>query len=87
MDNRILKFLLEEFDGGPVGVANLAIAVSEEQETIEEVYEPYLIQKGFIKRTQSGRVATKMCYEHFGKTVPAEKMKKADQQSLFDELD
>jgi holliday junction DNA helicase RuvB len=85
MDNRILKFLLEEFDGGPVGVANLAIAVSEEQETIEEVYEPYLIQKGFIKRTQSGRVATKMCYEHFGKTVPSEKIKKADQQSLFDE--
>ncbi len=85
MDNRILKLLLEEFDGGPVGIANLAIAVSEEQETLEEVYEPYLIQKGFIKRTQSGRVATKMCYEHFGKAAPADKIKKNDQQSLFDE--
>ncbi|MBN1493614.1 MAG: Holliday junction branch migration DNA helicase RuvB [Candidatus Omnitrophica bacterium] len=83
MDNRILQLLLEEFDGGPVGIANLAIAVSEEAETIEEVYEPYLIQKGFIKRTQSGRVATKLCYEHFGKALPSNKLGKAE-QGLFE---
>lgn len=70
MDNRILKYLIDEFDGGPVGVANLAIAVGESAETLEEVYEPYLIQRGLLKRTQSGRVATKSCYEHFGRTVP-----------------
>ncbi|MFC1808813.1 Holliday junction branch migration DNA helicase RuvB [Candidatus Omnitrophota bacterium] len=85
MDNRILKYLIEEFDGGPVGVANLAIAVSDEVETIEEVYEPYLIQKGFIKRTQSGRVATKLCYEHFAKEIPAHKLSKSNQQYLLDE--
>lgn len=66
MDKRILKSLLEEFDGGPVGIGTLAIAVGEEAETIEEIYEPYLIQRGFLKRTSSGRVLTKLAYEHFG---------------------
>jgi len=84
MDKRILTYLLEEFDGGPVGIANLAIAVGEESETIEEVYEPYLIQKGFMKRTHSGRVATKFCYEHFGKNVPNNKMIREGQGQLFE---
>jgi len=70
MDNRILSLLINEFDGGPVGISNLAIATGEETDTLEEVYEPYLIQQGFLKRTQSGRVATKLCYEHFNKEWP-----------------
>ncbi len=67
MDKRILTLLLNEFDGGPVGINNLAIAIGEEAETLEEIYEPYLIQKGLIKRTSSGRVLTKLAYEHLGK--------------------
>ena len=66
MDKRILHCLLNEFDGGPVGVSTISIAVGEEAETIEEIYEPYLIQKGFLKRTSSGRVLTRLAYEHFG---------------------
>jgi len=68
MDKRILMLILNEFDGGPIGINNLAIAIGEEAETLEEIYEPYLIQKGFIKRTSSGRVLTKLAYEHFGKS-------------------
>jgi len=64
MDNRILSCIINEFEGGPVGISTLSVAVSEEAETIEEIYEPYLIQKGFIKRTPSGRVLTKLAYEH-----------------------
>ena len=82
MDNRILCSLLDEFEGGPVGIANLAIAVGEEAETLEEVYEPYLIQKGLLKRTQSGRVATKLCYEHFGRPVP-KRTDRETQQGFF----
>ncbi|PIQ84972.1 MAG: Holliday junction branch migration DNA helicase RuvB [Candidatus Omnitrophica bacterium CG11_big_fil_rev_8_21_14_0_20_45_26] len=66
MDKRIVLCLLKEFDGGPVGIGTLAVAVSEDAETIEEIYEPYLIQKGFMKRTSSGRVLTRLAYEHFG---------------------
>ncbi len=66
MDKRILNCLFHQFDGGPVGINTLSISVGEEAETIEEIYEPFLIQKGFIKRTPSGRVLTKLAYEHFG---------------------
>lgn len=62
----ILRAIIEKFDGGPVGVSTLAISVGETAETIEEVYEPYLIMKGLIKRTQRGRMATRIAYEHLG---------------------
>ncbi|MCB9799457.1 MAG: Holliday junction branch migration DNA helicase RuvB [Candidatus Omnitrophica bacterium] len=66
MDKRILNYLMGECDGGPVGLSSLAVGVGEDSETIEEIYEPYLIQRGFLKRTQSGRVVTRKTYEHFG---------------------
>ncbi len=70
MDKRILSYILNEFDGGPVGLSSLAVAVGEDAETLEEVYEPYLIQKGFLKRTPSGRVLTRRTYEHFNVKPP-----------------
>src|SRR3989338_6534668 len=66
MDKRILQYLLHECSGGPVGLNTLSVAIGEESETLEEIYEPYLIQKGFLKRTQSGRMLTKLAYTHFG---------------------
>lgn len=66
MDNRILTTLIEKFKGGPVGLGTLATAVSEESDTLEEVYEPYLIKEGFLMRTQRGRVATEKAYKHLG---------------------
>lgn len=66
MDKRILRAIIEKYDGGPVGVGSLAVAVGEEPGTIEEVYEPFLIQEGFIKRTPRGREATPIAYKHFG---------------------
>lgn len=71
MDKRILLCLIEKYNGGPVGINTLAVAVGEEPGTIEEVYEPYLIQEGFLKRTPRGREATKLAYDHFGKTFPS----------------
>jgi len=68
MDKRILLALIDKFDGGPVGLANLAVVVGEEKDTIEEVYEPYLIQEGYLKRTLRGREAMDLAYRHFGKT-------------------
>jgi Holliday junction DNA helicase RuvB len=65
MDIRILKTIIEKYNGGPVGLNTIAVAVAEESETIEEVYEPFLIQEGLIKRTPRGRVATRLAYEHF----------------------
>ncbi len=64
MDRRILSTIIEKFNGGPVGISSLAVAVSEEKETIEDVYEPYLIQEGFLQRTQRGRIATEAAYRH-----------------------
>lgn len=64
MDNRILLTIIEKFNGGPVGLTTIATAVSEEAETIEEVYEPFLIQEGYIKRTSRGREATEQAYKH-----------------------
>jgi Holliday junction DNA helicase RuvB len=71
MDNRILSAIIEKFKGGPVGISTIATAVSEEVGTLEEVYEPFLIQEGFIKRTPRGREATEKAYEHLGKIPPA----------------
>ncbi len=67
MDNKILLTIIEKFNGGPVGLNTIATAVGEDPGTIEEVYEPYLIMEGFIKRTPRGRVATKLAFEHLGK--------------------
>lgn len=70
MDRRLLLSIIEKFDGGPVGVDNLATAISEERSTIEDVLEPYLIQQGFLQRTQRGRVVTRRAYEHFDLVAP-----------------
>jgi len=70
MDNRILSTLIEKFKGGPVGITTLATAVGEEPGTLEEVYEPFLIQEGFLQRTPRGREATHKAYEHLGKKRP-----------------
>ncbi len=67
MDRRILATIIEKYDGGPVGIETLAAAVSEEKDTLEEVYEPYLIQEGFLKKTPRGRVATRLAFEHLGR--------------------
>ena len=67
MDRLILLTLIDKFDGGPVGIDSLASAISEEKTTIEDVYEPYLIQEGYIQRTARGRMATRIAYEHFGR--------------------
>ncbi|MGI6241500.1 MAG: Holliday junction branch migration DNA helicase RuvB [Candidatus Omnitrophota bacterium] len=75
MDKRILEYILKDCRGGPVGVNSLAVGVGEDSETIEEIYEPYLIQRGFLKRTALGRIATERAYQHFQMTPPA-----ADQQ-------
>src|SRR5215217_3358034 len=70
MDNRILNTIIDKFKGGPVGLSTIATACGEESETIEEVYEPFLIQEGYIKRTARGREATELAYKHLGKTPP-----------------
>jgi Holliday junction DNA helicase RuvB len=70
MDARILKAIIEKFDGGPVGVATISAAIGEDASTLEEVYEPFLVQQGFLQRTPRGRVATPMAYRHFGYTPP-----------------
>jgi len=81
MDARILKVIIEKFDGGPVGLNTIAAAVGEDPGTLEEVYEPYLLQQGFLDRTPRGRAATPAAYKHFGYTRSS-----ASQESLFDRL-
>ena len=71
MDARILRAIIEKFDGGPVGVGTIGAAVGEDAETIEEVYEPFLVQNGFLQRTPRGRMATPQAYRHFGYQSPA----------------
>lgn len=78
MDNRILLAIIEKFKGGPVGITTIATAVGEEAGTIEEVYEPFLIQEGYLMRTPRGREATELAYKHLGKK------KTASQSGLFD---
>jgi holliday junction DNA helicase RuvB len=70
MDRKLLEAILFKFGGGPVGVDNLAAAIGEERDTIEDVLEPYLIQQGYLQRTPRGRIATPSAYQHFGVTVP-----------------
>ncbi len=70
MDRKLLQAVLEKFGGGPVGLDNLAAAIGEERDTIEDVLEPYLIQQGYLMRTPRGRVATSLAYQHFGLQVP-----------------
>lgn len=70
MDNRILAAIIEKFKGGPVGITTIATAVGEEAGTLEEVYEPFLIKEGFIKRTPRGREVTELAYKHLGKDMP-----------------
>lgn len=66
MDRKILSTIIEKYDGGPVGIETLAAAVSEERDTLEDVYEPYLIQEGYLNKTPRGRLATRLAYEHLG---------------------
>lgn len=70
MDRKLLQAMLEKFGGGPVGLDNLAAAIGEERDTIEDVLEPYLIQQGYLMRTPRGRVATNLAYQHFGLPMP-----------------
>ncbi len=70
MDGRILKTIIEKYDGGPTGLNTLAVAIGEDAETVEAVYEPFLIQQGFLERTARGRMATPAAYRHFGFEVP-----------------
>jgi Holliday junction DNA helicase RuvB len=74
MDARILKTIIEHFDGGPVGLNTLAVAVGEDAGTLEEVYEPFLIQNGFLMRSPRGRIATNNAYRRFGYALPAERI-------------
>ena len=78
MDRMILETLIDKFNGGPVGLNSLAVAVSEDVSTIEDVYEPYLIKEGFIQRTSRGRIAQEKSYKHLGKTITKK------QQRLFE---
>ncbi len=82
MDKRILLTIIEKYQGGPVGLNTIAVAVSEESDTIEEVYEPFLIQQGFINRTSRGRTVTQLAYDHFGLTK-GKQQGPQDQKSLF----
>ena len=84
MDKRILTTIIDKFKGGPVGISTIATACGEEGETIEEVYEPFLIQEGYIKRTARGREATEAAYQHLGRPLPANLRGNAG--TLFEEI-
>jgi holliday junction DNA helicase RuvB len=79
MDRKILRTIIEKYDGGPIGIETLAAVVSEEKDTLEDVYEPYLMQEGYLKKTPRGRMATRRAYEHLGLT-----MKDSGQLRLFE---
>jgi Holliday junction DNA helicase RuvB len=79
MDARILRLIIEKYDGGPVGLSTVAAAIGDDATTIEEVYEPFLVQQGFLQRTPRGRMATPTAYRHFGYRPPA----RAEQSSLL----
>ena len=83
MDAQVLKTLIEKFEGGPVGLNSLAVAMGEDATTLEEVYEPFLIMEGFLMRTAQGRVATPRAFRRFGYTVPEPEDGKGTQGSLF----
>jgi Holliday junction DNA helicase RuvB len=71
LDREILRTICEKFNGGPVGLSTLAASIGEEQDTVEDVYEPYLLQRGLIERTPRGRAATRRAFEHLGLAPPA----------------
>ena len=71
MDRKLLLTVMEKFQGGPVGLETIAAAIGEERDTIEDVLEPYLIQKGFLLRTPRGRLVSDLAYSHFGLDIPA----------------
>jgi Holliday junction DNA helicase RuvB len=83
MDTMLLLTLIDKFGGGPVGVDTLAAAIGEEKDTIEDVYEPFLIQAGFVQRTPRGRVATALAYQHFGRNRSAKTTVPKTQPTLF----
>ena len=83
VDRKIMRAIIEKFDGGPVGIDTLAAATSEESDTIMDVYEPYLIQLGFLQRTPRGRIVTRRAYEHLG-LEPPEVEPGSQQVPLFD---
>lgn len=83
-DHRLLRTIIEKYDGGPVGLDTLGAAISEETETVEDVYEPYLIQLGLLQRTPRGRIATRAAYDHLGIALPPDSAEEA-QLRLFDE--
>jgi Holliday junction DNA helicase RuvB len=86
LDRKLMLAVIEKFDGGPVGVDNLAAAIGEERGTIEDVLEPYLIQQGFLMRTPRGRVATANAYQHFGLAAPKKtELLQPELGDLFDE--
>jgi Holliday junction DNA helicase RuvB len=80
MDKRILETIIYKFGGGPVGINTLSVSVGEEPDTIEEVYEPFLIHEGYINRTPKGRVATELCYRRLG--IPFPDKNKSDNLEL-----
>jgi holliday junction DNA helicase RuvB len=82
MDRRLLLYIIEKFQGGPVGIETLAAALGEERDTLEDVYEPFLIQEGYLARTSRGRIALPAAYKHLGKSVPVT-MAMPIQESLF----
>ena len=82
IDNKILLTIIDKFRGGPVGVSTIATAIGEDTGTLEEVYEPFLIMEGFIKRTPRGRMVTELAYRHFGRNPYTGRL---TQPGLFDE--
>jgi holliday junction DNA helicase RuvB len=82
MDRRFLEIIIDHYEGGPVGIDTLAAALSEPRDTLEDVYEPYLLQQGFVGRTPRGRVATRKAYRHLDRVAPA---RDQEQRQLFDE--
>lgn len=76
MDRRLLLTIIDKFEGGPVGLETLAAALNEEKDTLEDVYEPFLIQEGFLDRTPRGRQATRLAFEYFGKKRPVSAQEK-----------
>jgi Holliday junction DNA helicase RuvB len=71
MDKKILDVIIDYYKGGPVGISTIAVAIGEDPDTISDVYEPYLIMQGFLKRTPRGREVTQQAYEHLGRSIPA----------------
>ena len=85
VDHKVLRALVEKFDGGPVGLETIAAAISEEADTVMDVYEPFLLQLGFLERTPRGRLATRLAYEHLGVTLPRGRRREDAAQLSLDE--